>query len=259
MIWEILFILGLILLGCVMDATSILFITTPLLFPIVVALGYDGIWFGVMMVMLIQLGLIHPDTLIFNATLIPAIAAGLFAGRWCVTRIPQRIFDALLLAFSTASSSATLPVSLSAAQNRLGVPKEIASFMLPAGATLNKNGAETIMVQRFVPEVVKGDKRVLVIGGKVFGHCLARIPKAGETRGNLAAGGKGGAQPISERDREIAEGVGRELVKDGIVFAGLDVIGDCLTEVNVTSPTGIVEIAQQTGHDAAKALFDELA
>jgi len=114
------------------------------------------------------------------------------------------------------------------------------------------------MAQKFVPEITKGDKRVLVIGGKVFGHCLARIPKAGETRGNLAAGGKGVAQPVSARDREIGETVGKELVKDGIIFAGLDVIGDYLTEVNVTSPTGIVEIAAQTGNNAAKDLLDAI-
>jgi glutathione synthase len=120
-------------------------------------------------------------------------------------------------------------------------------------------GHRTIMAQRFIPEIAKGDKRVLVIDGKPFSHCLARIPKAGETRGNLAAGGRGVAQPISARDREIGETVGKELVKAGIVFAGLDVIGDYLTEVNVTSPTCIVEIAQQTGHDAAVALMDSLA
>jgi len=124
--------------------------------------------------------------------------------------------------------------------------------------TMTDLGTRTVMAQKFVPEISKGDKRVLVIGGKVFGHCLARIPKAGETRGNLAAGGKGVAQPVSARDREIGETVGRELVKDGIVFAGLDVIGDYLTEVNVTSPTGIVEIAAQTGNNAAKDLFDAL-
>ena len=117
-------------------------------------------------------------------------------------------------------------------------------------------GARTVMAQRFIPEITTGDKRVLVIGGKPFSHCLARIPKAGETRGNLAAGGRGVAQPISARDREIGEAVGSELVKAGIVFAGLDVIGDWLTEVNVTSPTCIVEIAQQTGHDAAAAFMD---
>ena len=117
-------------------------------------------------------------------------------------------------------------------------------------------GARTVMAQRFIPEIAQGDKRVLVIAGKPFSHCLARIPKAGETRGNLAAGGRGVAQPISARDREIGTAVGLELVKAGIVFAGLDVIGDWLTEVNVTSPTCIVEIAQQAGKNAAKDLLD---
>jgi glutathione synthase len=137
-----------------------------------------------------------------------------------------------------------------------------------AAADVNRNvivevvtdmGRRTIMAQRFIPEIAKGDKRVLVIDGKPFPHCLARIPKAGETRGNLAAGGRGVAQPISARDREIGEAVGKELVKAGIVFAGLDVIGDYLTEVNVTSPTCIVEIAEQTGHNAAVTLMDALA
>lgn len=117
-------------------------------------------------------------------------------------------------------------------------------------------GTRSVMAQRFIPEIAKGDKRVLVIAGKPFSHCLARIPKAGETRGNLAAGGRGVAQPISARDREIGETVGVELVKAGIVFAGLDIIGDWLTEVNVTSPTCIVEIAEQTGHNAAIDLMD---
>jgi glutathione synthase len=114
------------------------------------------------------------------------------------------------------------------------------------------------MAQRYVPEIAKGDKRVLVVDGEPFPQCLARIPKAGETRGNLAAGGRGVAQPISARDREIAQTVGAELVKAGIVFAGLDVIGDYLTEVNVTSPTCIVEIAEQTGENAAEAFMDAL-
>ena len=117
--------------------------------------------------------------------------------------------------------------------------------------TITDGGVRTVMAQRFIPEIARGDKRVLVIGGKVFSHCLARIPKPGETRGNLAAGGKGVAQPVSARDREIGEAVGAELVKAGIVFAGLDVIGDFLTEINVTSPTCIVEIAGQTGKNAA--------
>jgi glutathione synthase len=119
-------------------------------------------------------------------------------------------------------------------------------------------GTRTVMVQRYIPEIAKGDKRILVIDGEPFPYCLARIPKAGETRGNLAAGGRGVAQPISDRDREIAEAVGPELVKAGIVFAGLDVIGDWLTEVNVTSPTCIVEIEEQTGENAAEALMDAL-
>ena len=124
--------------------------------------------------------------------------------------------------------------------------------------TITDMGSRTIMAQRFVPEIAQGDKRVLVIDGKPFSHCLARIPKAGETRGNLAAGGRGVAQPISERDRAIAETVGKRLVKAGIVFAGLDVIGEHLTEINVTSPTCIVEIAEQTGRNAAVDLMDVL-
>jgi glutathione synthase len=122
--------------------------------------------------------------------------------------------------------------------------------------TITDMGARTVMAQRFIPEIAKGDKRVLVIAGKPFSHCLARIPKAGETRGNLAAGGRGVAQPISARDREIGLAVGAELVKAGIAFAGLDVIGDWLTEVNVTSPTCIVEIAEGTGQNAAVTLME---
>jgi glutathione synthase len=124
--------------------------------------------------------------------------------------------------------------------------------------TITDMGARTVMAQKFIPQIAKGDKRVLVIDGKPFPHCLARIPKAGETRGNLAAGGRGVAQPISDRDREIGEIVGRRLVKAGIAFAGLDVIGDYLTEINVTSPTCIVEIAEQTGHNAAVEIIDML-
>ena len=124
--------------------------------------------------------------------------------------------------------------------------------------TITDWGSRTVMAQRFIPEIAQGDKRVLVIDGKPFPHSLARIPKSGETRGNLAAGGIGVAQPLSARDREIGEAVGVELVKAGIVFAGLDVIGDWLTEINVTSPTCIVEIADQTGQNAAKDLADVL-
>jgi len=124
--------------------------------------------------------------------------------------------------------------------------------------TITDSGSRTMMAQRYIPAISEGDKRVLVIDGKPFPHCLARIPKAGETRGNLAAGGTGVARPITARDREIGETVGLELVRAGIAFAGLDVIGDWLTEVNVTSPTCIVEIAQQTGANAAVDLLDLL-
>jgi len=124
--------------------------------------------------------------------------------------------------------------------------------------TLNHHGATTIMVQRFVPEISQGDKRVLVIGGKVAPFSLARIPQGSEIRGNLAAGGKGVAQPVSERDREIAETIGPLLSERGLLLIGLDVIGDCLTEINVTSPTGFQEITQQTGFDVPAMFVDAL-
>jgi glutathione synthase len=124
--------------------------------------------------------------------------------------------------------------------------------------TLTGNGAHTIMVQRFIPEIVQGDKRVLLIGGKVVPYCLARIPQGGEVRGNLAAGGLGVAQPISPRDREIGEALAPVLLKRGLLLVGLDVIGDCLTEINVTSPTCFQEIKQQTGFDVAGMFIDAL-
>ena len=112
-------------------------------------------------------------------------------------------------------------------------------------------GASTIMAQRYIPEIAKGDKRVLVIDGKPMSHSLARIPKAGETRGNLAACGKGVAMPLTKREREIAEALGPTLKRDGLTIAGLDIIGDYLTEVNVTSPTCMVEIYEQAGANIA--------
>ena len=124
--------------------------------------------------------------------------------------------------------------------------------------TLNRDGAQTVMVQKFIPAIDKGDKRVLVIGGKVVPYCLARIPQGGEVRGNLAAGGKGVAQAISTRDQEIAEALGPILAKRGLLLVGLDVIGDCLTEVNVTSPTCFQEIFDQTGFDVAAMFVDAL-
>jgi glutathione synthase len=124
--------------------------------------------------------------------------------------------------------------------------------------TLNQDGATTIMVQRFVPEISQGDKRVLVIGGRVVPFCLARIPQGSEIRGNLAAGGLGVAQAISERDREIAETIGPLLSQRGLLLIGLDVIGDCLTEINVTSPTCFQEITQQAGFDVPAMFVDAL-
>ncbi|HEX7889144.1 MAG TPA: glutathione synthase [Ramlibacter sp.] len=124
--------------------------------------------------------------------------------------------------------------------------------------TLNRHGGTTLMVQRFVPEISQGDKRVLVIGGQVVPFCLARIPQGSEIRGNLAAGGKGVAQPITERDREIAETIGPLLSGRGLLLIGLDVIGDCLTEINVTSPTCFQEITQQTGFDVPAMFIDAL-
>ncbi|MBP7667174.1 MAG: glutathione synthase [Burkholderiaceae bacterium] len=124
--------------------------------------------------------------------------------------------------------------------------------------TLNADGAQTLMVQRYLPEIVKGDKRILVIGGVPVPYCLARIPQGSEIRGNLAAGGKGVAQPLSDRDREIATALGPILAARGLLLVGLDVIGDSLTEINVTSPTCFQEITQQTGFDVAKVFIDAL-
>ena len=124
--------------------------------------------------------------------------------------------------------------------------------------TLNKHGTQTIMVQKFLPAIVLGDKRVLVIGGKPVPFCLARIPQGDEVRGNLAAGGKGVAQPLSARDREIAEALGPVLAARGLLLVGLDIIGDSLTEINVTSPTCFQEITDQTGCDVPALFMDAL-
>jgi glutathione synthase len=124
--------------------------------------------------------------------------------------------------------------------------------------TLNRHGAQSLMVQKFLPEIVAGDKRVLVIGGKPVPYCLARIPQGGEVRGNLAAGGKGVAQALSARDLEIAQAIGPVLAARGLLLIGLDVIGDSLTEINVTSPTCFQEIFDQTGFDVAATFLDAL-
>ncbi len=124
--------------------------------------------------------------------------------------------------------------------------------------TLTAHGERMIMAQRYLPEIRDGDKRVLLIDGEPAPYCLARIPKAGETRGNLAAGGTGVARALSERDREIAHTVGPVLRGLGLTLVGLDVIGTHLTEINVTSPTGMREIAAQTPCDPAALMIDAL-
>ena len=124
--------------------------------------------------------------------------------------------------------------------------------------TLTGDGSHTIMVQRYIPEIVHGDRRVLLIGGQVVPYCLARIPQGGEVRGNLAAGGKGVAMPISDREREIGEALAPELLKRGLLLVGLDIIGNYLTEINVTSPTCFQEIRQQTGFNVAGMFIDAL-
>lgn len=124
--------------------------------------------------------------------------------------------------------------------------------------TITDFGKQTIMAQQYLPAIKQGDKRIIVIDGEPLPYSLARIPKEGETRGNLAAGGKGVAQPLTARDIDIATTIGKTLKSEGLFFVGLDVIGDYLTEINVTSPTGIVEIAAQTGCDPAKVFIDAL-
>jgi glutathione synthase len=124
--------------------------------------------------------------------------------------------------------------------------------------TVSREGARTVMVQRFIPEIAEGDKRVLLIAGAPVPYALARIPKPGETRGNLAAGGRGVARPLTARDHEIAAALGPKLWAEGLLVVGLDVIGDFLTEVNVTSPTCFVEITQQTGFDVGAMFADAL-
>ena len=124
--------------------------------------------------------------------------------------------------------------------------------------TLSAFGATTVMAQRFVPAIAQGDKRVLLIDGEPVPYCLARIPQGGETRGNLAAGGLGVAQPLSETDWAIARALGPVLAARGLLLVGIDIIGDKLTEINVTSPTCFQEITQQTGCDVAARFIDAL-
>jgi len=124
--------------------------------------------------------------------------------------------------------------------------------------SLTQDGQRTIMAQRYIPEIVQGDKRILLIGGEPVPFALARIPLAGETRGNLAAGGRGVAQPLTERDWEIARALAPVLYSRGLLLVGLDVIGQYVTEINVTSPTCFVEITEQTGFDVGQRFVQAL-
>ncbi|MEZ5644905.1 MAG: glutathione synthase [Burkholderiaceae bacterium] len=124
--------------------------------------------------------------------------------------------------------------------------------------TLNQGGHTSVMVQRYLPEIVDGDKRLLLIGGQVAPYVLARIPQGSEVRGNLAAGGKGVAQPLSDADRAVAEALAPVLAARGLLLVGLDMIGNRVTEINVTSPTCFQEIQQQTGFDVPAMFVDAL-
>ena len=124
--------------------------------------------------------------------------------------------------------------------------------------TLTQHGRTPAMAQKYIPEISKGDKRILVIDGEPVSHCLARIPAVGEVRGNLAAGGSGVVQPLSDRDRWICDQVRDTLLQKGLIFVGLDVIGDYLTEINVTSPTCIREIDAGAGLNVAGLLMDAI-
>jgi glutathione synthase len=124
--------------------------------------------------------------------------------------------------------------------------------------TLTQHGQHYAMAQQFIPEITDGDKRILVVNGKPVPYCLARIPASGETRGNLAAGGRGEARPLSDSDWAIANAVGPTLKAKGLIFVGLDVIGDKLTEINVTSPTCIREIEAAFPISITALLFDEI-
>jgi glutathione synthase len=124
--------------------------------------------------------------------------------------------------------------------------------------TLTDGGRHFALAQKFLPEIAQGDKRILLIDGEPVPFSLARIPQGGDFRGNLARGGRGVAQPLSERDRWICAQVAPELRRRGLMFVGIDVIGDFLTEINVTSPTGIRDIDTQAGTNIAGLLFDAI-
>lgn len=125
--------------------------------------------------------------------------------------------------------------------------------------TLTNGGTQTIMAQRYLPEISQGDKRILILNGHIVDHCLARIPAQGEARGNLAAGGRGVVQVLTERDQWLAQQIAPTLIEKGLALVGLDVIGDFVTEINVTSPTCMREISAAIGRDLASEFLDGLA
>lgn len=124
--------------------------------------------------------------------------------------------------------------------------------------TLTAHGSQYAMAQNYIPAIKDGDKRVLVVNGEVIPYCLARIPQGGETRGNLAAGGRGEARPITDVERKIAEAVAPTLIEKGLIFVGLDIIGDKLTEINVTAPTCVKEIEAAFDISITGKLFDAI-
>jgi glutathione synthase len=124
--------------------------------------------------------------------------------------------------------------------------------------TLTELGSRYAMVQKYLPEIKDGDKRILIVDGQVVPYCLARLPTKGETRGNLAAGGTGRAQPLSDSDRKLGEAIAPLLVEKGLIFVGLDVIGDRITEINVTSPTCVREIEAAFDINIMAMLFDAI-
>jgi glutathione synthase len=123
---------------------------------------------------------------------------------------------------------------------------------------MTEHGQRFIMAQKYLPAIKDGDKRILMVNGEPVPYCLARIPSSGESRGNLAAGGRGEGRPLSDRDRWIAEQVGPTLKAKGLVFVGIDVIGDYLTEVNVTSPTCVQELDKQFDLNISAQLMDHI-
>jgi len=170
-----------------------------------------------------------------------------------VTRLPEQVHD-----FIDANADVILkPLDGMGGESIFRVTDADANRYVIV-ETMTRHGARSVMAQRFIPEIRDGDKRILLIGGKTVPYCLARIPRPGETRGNLAAGGTGVAKPLTRRDMEIAGALGPELAGRGLLLVGLDVIGDCLTEVNVTSPTCFREITEQTGFNVAAMFMDAL-